>query len=154
MPTVIVLDDLHWADSASLELLLNVAELVEEWPILIVCLLRPDKDAPSWSAMERAREGLGERYTEISLEPLDTTHAQELLGNLLYIEDLPESVRRLILNKAEGNPFFVEEVIRAPDRLLPHRPGEQSLASNTRDRKRHHPRYAVWRAECPHRPST
>jgi class 3 adenylate cyclase/tetratricopeptide (TPR) repeat protein len=113
MPTVIVLDDLHWADSASLDLLLNVAELVENWPLLIVCLLRPDKDAPSWSAIQRARSELGERYTEIVLEPLDVAHAQELLGNLLYIEDLPESVRDLILNKAEGNPFFVEEVIRA-----------------------------------------
>ena len=114
MPTVIVLDDLHWADSASLDLLLNVAELVEDWPLLIVCLLRPDKDAPSWSAMERAHKELGERhYTEIVLEPLDAEHSQELLGNLLYIEDLPQSVRELILNKAEGNPFFVEEVIRA-----------------------------------------
>ena len=113
MPMVIVLDDLHWADSASLDLLLNVAELVENWPLLIVCLLRPDKDAPSWSAIERARSELGARYTEIVLEPLDAAHAQELLGNLLYIEDLPESVRNLILNKAEGNPFFVEEVIRA-----------------------------------------
>ncbi len=112
-PTVIVLDDLHWADSASLELLLNVAELVEEWPLLIICLLRPDKDAPSWSGLERARSELGARYTEISLEPLGAAHAQELLGNLLYIEDLPESVRRLILDKSEGNPFFVEEVIRA-----------------------------------------
>jgi class 3 adenylate cyclase/tetratricopeptide (TPR) repeat protein len=113
MPAVIVLDDLHWADSASLDLLLNVAELVESWPLLIVCLLRPDKDAPSWSAIERARSELGARYTEIVLEPLDAAHAQELLGNLLYIEDLPESVRNLILNKAEGNPFFVEEVIRS-----------------------------------------
>jgi class 3 adenylate cyclase/tetratricopeptide (TPR) repeat protein len=113
MPTVIVLDDLHWADSASLDLLLNVAELVENLPLLIFCLLRPDKDAPSWSAIERARSELGQRYTEIVLEPLAAAHAQELLGNLLYIEDLPESVRNLILNKAEGNPFFVEEVIRA-----------------------------------------
>jgi class 3 adenylate cyclase/tetratricopeptide (TPR) repeat protein len=112
MPQVIVLDDVHWADSASLDLLLNVAGLVEELPLLIICLLRPDKDAPSWSAIERARERLGARYTEIVLEPLDTTQAKELLGNLLYIEDLPESVRNLILNKAEGNPFFVEEVIR------------------------------------------
>src|SRR5215216_3287685 len=112
MPTVIVLDDLHWADSASLELLLNVAELVETLPLLIVCLLRPDKDAPSWSAIDRVRNELGARYTEILLEPLGAAHSQELLGNLLYIEDLPESVRELILNKAEGNPFFVEEVIR------------------------------------------
>jgi class 3 adenylate cyclase/tetratricopeptide (TPR) repeat protein len=112
MPTVIVLDDLHWADTASLDLLLSSAGLVEDSPLLITCLLRPDKGAPSWSTMERARSQLGARYTEILLEPLDAAHSKELLGNLLYIEDLPESVRKLILNKAEGNPFFVEEVIR------------------------------------------
>ncbi|MCD6054507.1 MAG: putative Adenylate/guanylate cyclase with repeat, partial [Rubrobacteraceae bacterium] len=83
MPTVIVLDDLHWADSASLELLLNVAGLVESWPLLIICLLRPDKDAPSWSAIEQARSQLGAHYTEIVLEPLDAAHSKELLGNLL-----------------------------------------------------------------------
>jgi len=113
MPTVIVLDDLHWADTASLDLLLSVAGLVEDLPLLIICLLRPDKNAPSWTVIEGAREKLVERYTEILLEPLDPAHSKELLGNLLYIEDLPESVRGLILNKAEGNPFFVEEVIRA-----------------------------------------
>ena len=113
VPTVIMLDDLHWADTASLDLLLSVAALVEDLPLLIISLLRPDKDAPSWSAIARARSQLGAHYTEIMLEPLDGAHSKELLGNLLYIEDLPESVRKLILNKAEGNPFFVEEVIRA-----------------------------------------
>ena len=112
MPTVIVLDDLHWADTASLDLLLSVVDMVGDLPLLVTCLLRPDKDAPSWSAIERARGELGSSYSEILLEPLDAAHSQELLGNLLYIEDLPESVRNLILNKAEGNPFFVEEVIR------------------------------------------
>jgi class 3 adenylate cyclase/tetratricopeptide (TPR) repeat protein len=112
MPTMIVLDDLHWADTASLDLLLSVAALVEDLPLLIACLLRPDKDAPSWSAIEKARSQLGAHYTEILLEPLDAEDSKVLLGNLLYIEDLPESVRILILNKAEGNPFFVEEVIR------------------------------------------
>src|SRR5215218_477190 len=112
MPTVIMLDDLHWADTASLDLLLSVAGLVEDLPLLITYLLRPDKDAPSWSAIEKARSQVGARYTEILLEPLGAAHSKELLGNLLYIEDLPESVRNLILNKAEGNPFFVEEVIR------------------------------------------
>src|SRR5215218_6658704 len=112
MPTMIVLDDLHWADTASLDLLLSVATLVEDLPLLITCLLRLDKDAPSWSAIEKARSRLGAHYTEILLEPLDAEDSKVLLGNLLYIEDLPESVRKLILNKAEGNPFFVEEVIR------------------------------------------
>jgi class 3 adenylate cyclase/tetratricopeptide (TPR) repeat protein len=111
-PTVIVLDDLHWADTASLDLLLSVAGLVEELPLLIACLLRPDKDVPSWSTIKKMRSRLGAHYTQIVLEPLDTMRSKELLGNLLYIEDLPASVRQLILNKAEGNPFFVEEVIR------------------------------------------
>ena len=111
-PVAIVFDDLHWADTASLDLLLTVAGLVEDLPLLVVCLLRPDKGAPSWSTIERLRGKLGDRYTEILLDPLGAEHAQELLGNLLYVEDLPESVRKLILDKAEGNPFFVEEVIR------------------------------------------
>jgi class 3 adenylate cyclase len=153
MATVIMLDDVHWADSASLELLLKVAELVEELPILIICLLRPDKDAPSWSAIQKARERLAERYTEILLEPLDAAHSKELLGNLLYIEELPERVRSLILSKAEGNPFFVEEVIRA---LID---SEYIVQDNNHwrergDRERHHPRYAQRRAERPHRPSS
>src|ERR671921_812334 len=95
MPTVIMLDDLHWADTASLDLLLSVATLVEDLPLLITCLLRPDKDAPSWSAIEKARSQLGAHYTEILLEPLDAEDSKVLLGNLLYIEDLPESVRGL-----------------------------------------------------------
>src|SRR5215204_5180624 len=82
VPTVIVLDDLHWADTASLDLLLSVAGLVEDLPLLIICLLRPDKDAPSWSAIERARSQ-DAHYTEIVLEPLDAAHSKELLSNLL-----------------------------------------------------------------------
>jgi class 3 adenylate cyclase len=112
-PTVIVLDDLHWADTASLDLLLNVADTVEKSPLLIICLLRPDKDAPSWSIVEGSRGKPGPLYAEITLEPLDAARAQELLGNLLHIEDLPESVRELALKKSEGNPFFLEEVLRA-----------------------------------------
>ena len=56
MPTVIVLDDLHWADTASLDLLLGVAGPVEDLPLLIICLLRPEKNAPSWTVIEGARE--------------------------------------------------------------------------------------------------
>ena len=112
-PTVIVFDDLHWADTASLDLLLNVAGLVEDRPLLAICLLRPDKDAPSWSTVERLGSELGPFHTEIALEPLDAAHAEELLGNLLQVEDLPDSVRALALKRSEGNPFFLEEVLRS-----------------------------------------
>jgi predicted ATPase len=110
---VLIFDDLHWADEASLALLLSMMELVAEHRLLLVGLLRPDKTAASWSFLERARRALDGRFSEIMLEPLPTETAQELLGNLLYIEDLPQGICELILKKSEGNPFFLEEVIRS-----------------------------------------
>jgi class 3 adenylate cyclase/tetratricopeptide (TPR) repeat protein len=112
-PAVLVFDDLHWADNASLDLLLRVCELSAEQPLLIIALLRPDQEAPSWQFVERARQKLGARVHAIDLEPLPPEDARTLLGNLLYIEDLPGQVRELVLQKSEGNPFFVEEVIRS-----------------------------------------
>ena len=47
------------------------------------------------------------------LQPLNQEQARELVASLLHVEDLPERVRLLILEKSEGNPFFVEEVIRS-----------------------------------------
>ena len=75
MPTVIVLDDLHWADSAS-RAAVERGRVGGGLAALITCLLRPDKDAPSWSAIEMARSRLGARYTEILLEPLDAAHSE------------------------------------------------------------------------------
>ena len=113
-PLVMVFEDLHWADEASLALLLNLAELAAQAPILFIALLRPDRDTPAWVLAEQIRQKLpAERVDEIALEPLTTTEARNLLGLLLQIEDLPEQVRGLILEKSEGNPFFVEEVIRS-----------------------------------------
>jgi class 3 adenylate cyclase/tetratricopeptide (TPR) repeat protein len=113
MPLVLIFDDLHWADDASLDLLGKVADLVEKYPLLIICLLRPDKDAASWTAIEGVRNLLGEQFEEVALNPLSGEDSRHLLRNLLYVEQLPESVRELILARAEGNPFFVEEVIRS-----------------------------------------
>src|SRR5579859_6707423 len=113
-PVVIVLEDLHWADEASLALLQSVWDLVSLEPLLLICLMRPDHDTPAWALAELARQKLpASRVDEIVLEPLSTTDSRSLLGSLLHIEDLPERVRSLILEKSEGNPFYVEEVIRS-----------------------------------------
>jgi tetratricopeptide (TPR) repeat protein len=113
-PLVIVLEDLHWADEASLALLENVCDLVPLYPMLLICLMRPDKDAPAWTLAERVRQKLDAAYVdEIALEPLSAAQSRDLLGLLLHIEDLPDRLRSLILEKSEGNPFFVEEVIRS-----------------------------------------
>ncbi len=112
-PHVLVMDDLHWSDSATLELTAQVATLAAFEPLMLVCVLRPDRKAPSWQLVDRLQASLGSSFTRIDLEPLDPSASGELLGNLLRIEDLPDSIRAQILERSEGNPFYLEEVLRA-----------------------------------------
>src|SRR5438874_197368 len=64
------------------------------------------------NSREDCTDTYGESLTEIRLDPLSMDDSRTLVGNLLSIESLPQETRNLILAKAEGNPFFVEEVIR------------------------------------------
>ncbi len=112
-PVVLLFDDLHWADATSLALLEQLLPLTRTVPLLILTLFRPGEHHPSWQFYQAAQRHDAARLTNLVLEPLDETHARTLVANLLHVEDLPEKVRSLILAKAEGNPFFVEEVIRS-----------------------------------------
>lgn len=112
-PTAIVFEDLHWADASSLEILSGLLPLVEFAPVLFLVLMRPNKTDPAWQFHESAAANFPARYCAVELQPLDEYASRQLVANLLEIEDLPESVRALILKKAEGNPFYVEEVIRS-----------------------------------------
>ena len=111
-PVVLVCEDLHWADPASVEVVRMVLPLATELPLLFIGAMRPETDAPGWTLVAQAREVFGPALTEIRLEPLTEAQGRELVGNLLAIESLPDSIRSLILARAEGNPFFVEEVVR------------------------------------------
>ncbi len=112
-PLVLVFEDLHWADATSLELLQQLLALTERASVAIVALSRPQHQEPSWRVHETAGRDFPHRHTSVTLKPLDEGQSRQLVENLLHIEDLPASVRALILAKAEGNPFFVEEVIRS-----------------------------------------
>jgi class 3 adenylate cyclase len=112
-PTLIVFEDLHWADATSIEMLGALLPMTAQMPLMFLILMRPNKTDPAWMLHENAATNFADRYTAIELQPLDEHASRELVANLLEIEDLPESVRALILKKAEGNPFYVEEVIRS-----------------------------------------
>ncbi len=112
-PLILVFEDLHWADSTSLDLLEQLMPVTEQTMLLIIALFRPQRQDAAWRFHEIAARDFLHRYTAITLEPLDEANARTLVANLLHIEDLPEKVRALILKKAEGNLFFVEEVIRS-----------------------------------------
>ncbi len=112
-PLVVALDDLHWVDPTSLELLEQLLPLTERTMFMILVLFRPRRNEPSWHFHELAQRDFSHRYQAIHIKPLDQHSSRELVTNLLHVDDLTPEVRSLILSKAEGNPFFVEEVIRS-----------------------------------------
>jgi predicted ATPase len=118
-PLILVLDDIHWIDPSSAELIGKLLPLTTDIPIFFCFVTRPDRETPGWHMLSAARQALGDRVTEITLNPLSDADSRLLVSNLLEIEALPEHIRTLILQKAEGNPFFVEEVmsIEIPDNL-------------------------------------
>jgi predicted ATPase/class 3 adenylate cyclase len=106
-PLIIVVDDLQWADEALLDLLEYLTERITDVPILFLCPARPD-------FFERRRDWGGGRrnFTTIELEALAQEESSELIDILLNNSDLPPVLRYTIQVRSEGNPFFVEEIIR------------------------------------------
>ncbi len=105
-PLVVLVEDLHWADEATLSVLEDVVENAVA-PILFLCPARPELTS------SRA-EWIGglKYYTALPLDSLDIDSSTELVSELLDIEHVPEELWFRILRKAEGNPFFLEEIIR------------------------------------------
>ncbi|HEY4385773.1 MAG TPA: AAA family ATPase, partial [Ktedonobacteraceae bacterium] len=106
-PLIIIVDDLQWADEALLDLLEYLTDRITSVPILFLCPARPD-------FFERRRDwGGGQRnFTTLELEALSREESNELVDALLNSSELPEILRYTILTRSEGNPFFVEEIIR------------------------------------------
>jgi class 3 adenylate cyclase/tetratricopeptide (TPR) repeat protein len=111
-PLVMVFDDLHWSDAASVELLIHLFQLADQVPVLFLCAFRPYRSSPAWKAKIAAETDYPHRYTQLNLSPLSAEESGVLIDNLLSISELPEELRQAVLRKAEGNPFFIEEVVR------------------------------------------
>lgn len=111
-PTVLVFEDMHWSDSASIELLRQLLPITGEIPVAFIFIMRNERQAPSWQIKETADAELLYRYSEIALQPLTEAESNELLSRLLAIADIPEQLRGVVLEKSGGNPFFIEELVR------------------------------------------
>ncbi|HET7235492.1 MAG TPA: adenylate/guanylate cyclase domain-containing protein [Actinomycetota bacterium] len=105
-PVVAVIEDIHWADPALLDLLEEMADKVLG-PVLFVCPARHEltDNRPGWGGGRR-------NHSAIALEPLSPEESDHLVRLLLTVADLPASVHDQILERAEGNPFFLEEIVR------------------------------------------
>jgi predicted ATPase/serine phosphatase RsbU (regulator of sigma subunit) len=111
-PLVLVLENLHWADPSSIELLVRLLPLASAVPLLFCLVTRPDANAPGWKLVAAARELMGQSLTELLLPALSDPDSQRLVSDLLCPEAVPEEIANLVLAKAEGNPLFVKEVTR------------------------------------------
>jgi adenylate cyclase len=110
-PTVLVLEDLHWADATSLDLMQHLLPLVRQVPLAIVGVLRLGEAEIPW--LPDVLERYADRLTHLQLLALGRDSTVTLVDELLAGSGgLPKAVQELIVGKAEGNPFFVEEVIR------------------------------------------
>ncbi len=112
-PLILVFEDVHWLDGSSVELLEHLLPLTKEAPVLVCLVGRPEPDSPTLRLQHLAHETYADRYEELLLAPLSAEETRTLVGNLVGRRDLPVGLREAIDHKAEGNPFFVEEVIRA-----------------------------------------
>jgi class 3 adenylate cyclase/tetratricopeptide (TPR) repeat protein len=114
-PRLLVFEDLHWCDEASMDVLIETVKLVDDLPCLFLFAYRPDRQAPSWRLKQWLETEYPHRSTELALAPLSDDDSGRLIDALIPDED--PSVRTQILQRTDGNPLFVEEVVSA---LLEH----------------------------------
>jgi class 3 adenylate cyclase/tetratricopeptide (TPR) repeat protein len=107
-PAVICFEDLHWADPSSIELLRLILKDLR-LPALFLCAYRPPFNL--FAAHQLA--DLGHVYQEMRLQDLSSSEAQTMVESLLRADRIPSELQRFIQTKAEGNPFYLEEVINA-----------------------------------------
>jgi len=105
-PTILVVEDIHWASDQLLDLIEHVADTLAETSVLIVCAARPEllESRTTWGAAKQ-------NATALTIGPLDGAEAERLVSELLGRGSTPEAVRRRVLASTEGNPFFVEEML-------------------------------------------
>ncbi|MDP9118698.1 MAG: adenylate/guanylate cyclase domain-containing protein, partial [Actinomycetota bacterium] len=101
-----LIDDIHWAERTFLDLIRSVAATLTGVPVVLACSARPDLfDAhPDWGEES-------ERHRVLVLEPLSEDESVEVAENLLGTTDLDAKVRTKIVEAAEGNPLFVEQML-------------------------------------------
>jgi ABC-type oligopeptide transport system substrate-binding subunit/class 3 adenylate cyclase/ribosomal protein L40E len=108
LPVLILLEDLHWADDSSLDVLNHLALTTPKQRLLMVCTARPPlfERRPHW--------GEGQPFhTRLELQPLSKWDSRRLVAEILQkVDHVPDALRELVVSGAEGNPFYVEELIK------------------------------------------
>lgn len=107
---VMFLEDLHWADEGSLELVEYLAHTCQELPMLLVCLARPLlwERHPTWG-----RDFPPSHHTYLTLAPLSEAESHLLTTHLLHrVPEIPPELSHLLVSRTDGNPYYLEELVK------------------------------------------
>ncbi|MFL5353904.1 ATP-binding protein [Archangium sp.] len=106
-PMVLFLEDIHWADDSALDLLERLLQTLAPERLLVLCTARPEffERRPDWARVPF--------HTRLELRPLSQEDSHRLVEELLRkVENIPPALHELVLSRAEGNPFYLEELIQ------------------------------------------
>jgi len=112
-PVVLYFEDMHWIDPEALDLILFLLDALKNEQILFLFETRHEQETGFYKIRQALQMIFKKRYTEIRLTPLSTVDVTTLVVNLLSIPGLPSDPLSLILEKSEGNPFYIEEILRS-----------------------------------------
>lgn len=113
-PCILILEDLHWADTASLEMLLFlVAHLSDELPLLFCLVFRSQRQHPVWQTWQELERDYRAYCHPLPLTELRDGAGRQLLTNLLQTEQLPAKLQTFVLAATDGNPLYMEELLYA-----------------------------------------
>lgn len=112
-PIVIVIDDLHWSDKSSIELLGSLFRLAEKERILFINLFRPADDETVQRILGAIKINHSLYHLEIVLGPLDERKSEILIANMLNLPGVYHGIVGQIVRRTGGNPYFIEEVVRS-----------------------------------------
>jgi class 3 adenylate cyclase/tetratricopeptide (TPR) repeat protein len=112
-PLVIVTEDLHWADISSIMLMESLFRLAETHRILFINVFRPGHKETGDRISQNIKEKISVYYVEIELKPLDKRMSEALITNMLDISGFHHAGIKEMIQRAGGNPFFMEEVVRS-----------------------------------------
>jgi adenylate cyclase len=111
-PLVLILEDLHWVDEVSLDLLNFLLDSIDDLPLMVLVISRPPLDSTFEEIFTQTQARLGSRCRSIRLQNLSDEQSDRLLMGLLGMLEIPDDYRSQILKQAAGVPFYIEEILR------------------------------------------
>ncbi|MCP4537420.1 MAG: AAA family ATPase [Chloroflexi bacterium] len=112
-PLVLAFADVHWADTTSLGLLKYCLPLCDHQALLWLIVCRPDRSSPAWEFHHRIETEYPHRLTTLTLPPLTDDQSCEFIDQLVGQKVLSANTCTLIAGKAEGNPYYVGELVQS-----------------------------------------